>query len=110
MTLGDPQPAARDQVLGDVGPILSNPQRVTSLCQFGCGRESPAFDMHDDRYRDELQDHEMRFLNEYQSRLGFGLCVVERTLRERDRSALPVDDPLSGRVALSAGAFQRDLK
>ena len=58
----------------------------------------------------QLQHGEMRLLHQQQPGLGLDLCVVERALRERDRGALAVDDPLPGRVALAAGPRQRDVE
>ena len=52
----------------------------------------------------------MPFVDEPQTRLGLDLGVLERALRERDRGALPVDDPLARGVALTARALQRDVE
>jgi hypothetical protein len=49
----------------------------------------------------------MRFLDEQQSRLGLDLCIGQRTLRQCDLRAAPVEDALRGCVALTARAFQR---
>ena len=103
--LGDPQAPAGGEVLADEHAILGDPQRVALAHQLGRRRERPALDVGDDRDREELQRGEVPLVDHAQSGLRLDLGVLERALRERERRALAVDQPLPRHMALAAGAL-----
>src|SRR5262249_7069366 len=57
-----------------------------------------------------LQKGAVRGLDEQQSGLSLHLRVVQRTLGERDRRALTVDDPLSGRMPVGSCALEPSVQ
>jgi hypothetical protein len=89
LTLGYPQPPARDYELGDVGAFLGDSYGFAGSCQTGRGIQRSALDVHGQRHRDEQLRDEMLVLYEQQPGLRLDLRVVQRTLRECAPSPRP---------------------
>ena len=99
--LRDPQPAAGDQILVQIRPRLGCSELLSSRHKRLRVRQFAPFQLHRERYREQLEHREMPSRDQQQSGLGLDLGIGERTLSERDRRAQAMDDPLPRGMAFA---------